>query len=77
MLTIQITMSGSIQRLTVDQFELVRTCRYWRCEKEFFTVDPDQLYCEPNHGIYQSKLRKILRDSAVALPLPQARCARA
>ncbi len=72
---VQITLSGSIQRLSVDQVEFVRICHYSRCEKEFLTIDPDQRYCMPNHVIYQSKLRRILRESPSVTPsLPALRC---
>ena len=60
---IQITLSGNIHDMDVEQIQFVRTCRYSRCQGEFLTIDPDQLYCVPNHRIYESKIHKIIRDS--------------
>ena len=48
MLTIEFTMSGMRQRLTVDQCNFVLRCR--TCGGEFTTIDVDRLYCSEAHG---------------------------
>ena len=49
MITIQMTCSGAVRRMQVDQVEFVRTCLYGPCRKEFQTVNIDQLYCTTQH----------------------------
>lgn len=54
---IQITQSGSVRREVVEQAEFVQNCRYSRCRAEFTTVDPDKVYCVPQHRKYAETLR--------------------
>ena len=49
MLTVQITLSGRVQRMTVDQVEFIQTCHYVKCRKEFTTIDPDKVFCRDSH----------------------------
>jgi len=57
MLTVQITLSGSVHRITADQVEFVQTCHYVKCRKEFTTIDPDQMFCKTAHRVNEWRLK--------------------
>lgn len=68
MLTIQyITSLGQYARIEVQQVEFVVICHHSKCGKEFQTIDPDQMYCKPSHQVRASELRRIIRESQVAV----------
>lgn len=63
MLLIEITdESGTVRREEVQQVQFVLRCPH--CSVEFKTIDPDQIYCKPSHGVRAREHRRILRECA-------------
>lgn len=53
MLTLRIIDDEGVMRfLKVESFEIERRCKWKRCPRPlFYTIDPDQLYCQTSHSV--------------------------
>ncbi len=47
-----VTLTGTIEDVSVSQIEFLQVCHYSRCRQEFLTMNIDERYCKPSHRQY-------------------------
>ena len=65
MLKLRLVAAGKTRIVNVEQFEILLICPY--CWKEFPTINPDQIYCKPSHGVMCRQIRAFDRSVPMSI----------